>query len=194
MKGSLKIDVSVGDDKALHRHVVASIRRYRAIARHMFSVYTLAEAAGATIESTEAGVRVVPQSDKAKQLLAVLFDKNGKKHMYQFREYVLHELYEGAASFVWDSVSSDVSRNWRHSDPEFPFVSRGWLVLQGARRHARFDRLGIGCPMATARPQIRDHEVEVHWDKNIGPVKFFLARLDAGRWEIYQALLLARPG
>src|SRR5262245_28270370 len=152
---TLKIDLVVtGDDDAQRLAVLnqvrQSIRQYRAVLRHCFSVLTCAQAAAAEIswQGGDAGeIRVRPNNDAARQVLAAATGKDGAALGYQLREYVLQTLAPTWHSFVWDSLRRDMSTAWTAKDAEFPRAGRGWLILQGARGISRFNNRGIGFPV-----------------------------------------------
>lgn len=183
---SLPIKLSVDDE--LYRPIVNSIRLYRHLCRDVFGIVALAEFAGAAVEYLDDEIRIKPNSEKSKKLLEVAFDKSGKALAYQLREWVLREQAPNWLSFVWDSLRRDVAVKWTAKDPEFTKVSRHWLMLQGARQTARFQRVGIGFPVATARPKLDGHKLILRWDSEIGTVEFRVGTLDPHAYSVWSAL------
>jgi hypothetical protein len=183
---SLKLDLIPPEEQ---RHVVLdSIRRYRAICRQCYAVLLLSQAAGAKVEEHPKGLRLKPDNDKSKQLLALATGKEGKALAYELRDYVLREQWPTVLSFVWDSIRRDVTTVWSSGDPEYPQAARGYLALQGARGVAQFQRRGIGFPLATGRPKLNGHTVTLKWDHDVGAICFSVPRLDGGRYAVWRAL------
>lgn len=178
---SLTLDVSAQD----RQPVVRSIRRYRLACRQLFAVVGCAGAAGATIiDDEELSLR--PDLPRAQRLLREVFgleaDDKAKAFAYPARRWFRADLYPTSLSFVWDSARRQVVARWNARDPEFTRASRGWLILQGARGVAEFQRVGIEFPQATARPKLGERSITLNWDTAIGPVELSLGRLDSGRW------------
>lgn len=192
LQRSTTIDVIPPDHQ--RQAIIAAIRRYRAACRQLFAAVALAQQAGAEIQEHGEGVRVKPSNEKAKQLLTLAMDKEGKAFAYELRTWFLEALYPDCLSFVWDSARRDVATRWSAKDPEFTRAGRGWLVLQGARRLAEFNRLGIGMPRATARPQLDGHTLTLKWDHALGAVTFAVPRLDGGRYHVWKALRDGKEG
>lgn len=191
----------------IKQQTVASIKRYRAACAKLYATLLLAQQAGATITEHEDGVRVTPDNDRAKLLLAealgAAVNTRGDKVRgqgqswvvnvglvlgYEMRQWFFDELYPEARAFVWDAARRDMETVWKSKDPEFPKASRGWLALQLARQPAKFWRRGIGFPLLTARPQLHEHKLTLGWDKTMGEVTFGLPRLDGGRYRVWRAL------
>lgn len=190
-----------------------SVRRYRAACRQMFALLFATEAAGAEIEQDEKGVRLMPRTHNARIALAAALGSErvergekikgkgqqytvwcGAAAGYDMRNWFFEALYPDARPFVWDSARRDVTSVWASKDPGVPKVNRRWLSLQGARGVARFDRRAIGCPVATAKPELAGHELAIAWDKSIGEVRFQIPRLDFGRYRVWQRLRDGEPG
>ena len=183
---SLSIDLFAPDEQ--RQAILNSIRRYRACCRDVYATLLLSQAAGAAIEEVDEQLRVTPNGERAKLILAAAMDKGGKALAYECRDLVLKHLWPTAFSFVWDSIRRDVVTVWTSKDPEFNRASRGWLALQGARNVAQFNWRGIGCPLATAKPVLIGHALILKWDHDIGLVTFSLPRLDGGRYHVWRAL------
>ena len=192
---------------------VQSIRRYRKACQKMYAMLTLAQQAGARIEDHEAGVRVTPDNDRAKLILAETVGgatiergdkvrgqgqawvvRVGATLGYEMRPWFFEELYPQARAFVWDSARRDMEVIWKAKDPEFTKASRGWLNLQLVRQPARFMRRAIGFPRLTARPRLEAHKLTLNWDKEIGDVTFTLPSLDGGRYQIWRAIRDGQEG
>jgi hypothetical protein len=154
----------------------------------------MSEIAGSTIKYDEKGVSVVPNSESSRRILTETFDKEGKYHLYQLRNFVRNDLAPTWMSFVWDSLRGDVSSRWKARDPEITKATKGWLVLQGARGLSMFTRIGIGFPSAVARPKIEGHDVTMKWDHDIGAVCFKLNKLDGGRYHVLKGVRDNLPG
>lgn len=186
---STRFDVIAPDDK--YRDVIDSIRLYRHICRQLFSASALAEIAGGSIgyseKNDERFLTVSPNRDLARNLLQNVYGGRHSNHLYELRNFVRSELAPGFLSFVWDSARRDVSSRWLARDPELN-ATRGWLTIQGARGLAFFNRIGIGCPMATARPSFYDHNISLKFDQFVGYVEFKISKLDNGRYIIWKSL------
>lgn len=182
MKGSLNLDVFV-QDKGLKKRIRNSVRLYRYVASKVFSALAMSWFAGSVVETKGSGDLVVsPRTREGHEILQRAMGNYRKAMAYPCRKWVLDELAPTWHSFVWDSVRRDVSSRWNAKDPEFTSVTRGWLVLQGARSIARFSHLGIGIPKGKGRRKFEGRTFTVMWDREIGEVTFKLARLDAGRF------------
>lgn len=210
---SLKLEIYLSAEQAdLLQPVRDSIRRYRAACRQMYALLFAAEAAGAVIEQDDKGVRLSPRTNNARIALAAALGTNrvekgekekgkgqsftvwcGAASAYDMRNWFFEQLYPAAKSFVWDSARRDVTTAWSAKDPKLPKANRRWLSLQGARGVAKFERRAIGCPVATAKPQLTGHELVVEWDRTIGEVRFQIPRLDFGRYRVWQRLRDGEP-
>jgi hypothetical protein len=208
---SLRVDLAMPADRAEDRkRVVASVRAYRACLRHCYGLMAESRAAGAEITWTGDECRVTPSNNNAKVLAALAHGqataevvvpeerKRGDGEVYQVKipRGPVYELRAEVArqlptmlAFVNDSARRDLQTAWQARDPEFPQATRGWLVLQGARGLAQFNRRGIGLPVATAKPRLDKRALVLRWDRDIGEVAFQLTQnLDGGRWRVWQAL------
>lgn len=193
----LTVDVWI-EDQQIAAAVRSSLARYRGACRQMFAALACAQVGVATIQ--EDG-RLRPNNDAAALSLALLTANPeitkvvgvrgngltyslsvGKAPGYAMRQWFFECLYPTARSFVWDSARRQVWSRWTAMDPEFPKASRGWLVLQGARGVAEFRRVGIELPRATAKPELAERAIRLHWDKAIGPVTLTLKTLDRYTW------------
>jgi len=177
---SVCVDVFVPDES--RQRIIASIRQYRAVCRQMYSACAMAKMASAALQFNDDDFRVVPLAGSEQELLTATFGRNPQRTLTK------NDLLPTALSFVWDSARRDVQSRWTAKDPEFTKATRGWLTLNGARCFARFNRIGIGCPAATARPVIANHSVSIKWDHEIGDVQFKLGRLDSNRFYIYKQI------
>jgi hypothetical protein len=192
VKRSTRFDVIAPDDK--YRGIIASIRLYRALCRKAFAVCAMAEIGGAEITEKNGDFSLSPNSDASRKILAAAFEKDGKAHLYQLRDFILFgevPKIQGTdipawSSFVWDSLRIDVSAAWRARDPSIG-ATKGYLVLQGARSLSMFQRRGIGIP-AQQKPEFLEHTLRLKWDKNIGAVEFKIGRLDTGRYHTWKSL------
>lgn len=199
-----------GEDKALYRKIVASINRYRAACRECYGVLLNAQAAGATIVVNDEDIRVKPENNRAKLILALAVDHAkvqvsdvpsvrgegkqyivtvGKAQMYELRQSFMQEIWPNCMAFVWDSLRRDVTQVWKAGDPEFPKASRGWLALQGSRNITQFNRRGIGFPRSTARPKLEGHTLTLKWDHDLGPIEFKLPRLAGSQYHVWKSLV-----
>lgn len=188
MKTGMKFEVWV--DPALHDLVIQSIRLYRHVCRQMFAINVMTATACGNIIVKNNKYEIKPDSKITRQCQELMFQgkKDGSTQTYSMREFVRNELAPTWRSFVWDSAHRDVNSKWKAEDPEFPKVNRGWLTMQGARNFPKFNKLGIGCPQATAHPDLFNKDVEITWDEDIGPVTFHLSKLDGARYGIWNRL------
>lgn len=192
---SLKIEVFLQkEDKEKYLPIINSIKKYRIIGRQIATACAMAEIAGASIKeftnkkTGEKEISVKPDTNAAKKILVDTFDKDGKAHLYQLRNFVRKEEAPEFKSFVWDSIRADVSSKWLAKDPEFSNAKRGWLLLQTARTITWFHHIGIGFPLLTANPKIENHVITLFWDTNIGPVNFIIPPLDSSSYYIYKCI------
>jgi hypothetical protein len=190
-----------------HFQVINAVRKYRACARQMFAIGMLSMSAGSKIEIHDDDIRVATEKGRSAEILQALFGKGGKGMLYSMRQWFLgperrtckfptevpvsesEAQWSSAESFVWDSCRRDVVNRWNSKDPEFTKASRGWLTLQGARGMARFNNIGIGFPVLTAKPKMTNHTIRLKWDRAVGEIEFKIKRLDHGRWETWKSIV-----
>jgi IS605 OrfB family transposase len=186
------------DDAQIHPYR-QSLALFRHVCRQAFAVYGMAAAAGAEIIEREkkrkgetlTEIVLNPSNDRAKHVLAELFDhkkKDGeyyKPQGYELRPWLI-SLAPTCRTFVADLALRKAIERWKAKDPQFTQARRGYLVLQGAREVGRFGRVGITLPLNQCRPEWSDRGVTVDWDREIGRVKFRLPRLDQGRWRVWE--------
>jgi len=169
-------EVSVANNN-IKKQVMASIDKYRAVARKMYSSVAMAATAGATIEVKNGDVRVKPYTQNSKDILSKAYNVSGKAQFYELRNFVLKDHANTWQSVIWDSCRLAVAGTWNHADPEFSKgekkVGRGWLSLQGARAFGFFNRCGIGLPN-TKSIQFGSKSMTMKWDKEIDDVTFFV--------------------
>ena len=183
---SFKLDLIPPSEQRFQ--IVASIRKYRTVCRQVYSAVAMAKMASADIQDNGDEIRITPQPNSEIELLTSTFGRNPQRTINK------NDLHPTALAFVWDSMRRDVASRWKSKDAEFPKATRGWLTLNGVRGFARFNRIGIGCPVLTARPEFREHSLFIKWDHEIGPVEFKIPRLDGGRYSIYQNIRDNTPG
>ncbi len=186
MKRSVKIDLIPPAE--MRQKIIASIRNYRLVCRQVYSACAMAKMASAAVVFTSECVRVNPLPNSEAELLTSTFGRNPQRTLTR------NDLAPTLLSFVWDSVRREVEARWKSKDPEFQKATRGWLTLNGARDFARFNRIGIACPVATARPKFSEHTLTIKWCHEIGEVEFKIPRLDSGRYFIYKSLRDSAPG
>lgn len=89
---SVVIDLDI-KDKVLKKIVIDSILLFRAICRAVFSIGAIAEIAGANILRKDGRITVIRRKEKAKKILAELFDMQGyKTQMYEMKNLVRVDL------------------------------------------------------------------------------------------------------
>jgi transposase len=188
VKRSTKFEVFVTEK---YKDIIGSIRLYRALCRKAFTACAMAEMAGASISVKDDDLVVSPNGEASKNILKEAFGKDGKSHLYQLRTWIKSEEAPSLMSFVWDSLRKDVSSLWLARDPKIK-ATRGWLVLQGARGMALFQRRGIAFP-SQQNPKLNQHNLTLKWDSVIGPVEFSLKKLDGGRYHVWKGLRDSLP-
>ena len=185
---SFTVNVFCGENQ----RVVQSIRRYRAGCRQLFAVLGCAQAAGAVVVSDDDNVSLKPDTAQAQNLLRQIFNLGEEDKaagmVYACRRWWLSAIYPLAYSFVWDSARRQVVTRWTAKDPEFPRAGRGWLILQGVRGVAEFQRVGIEFPQATARPKLLARSIVLRWDKELGEVEFHIGGLDNVSWHTWSQI------
>jgi hypothetical protein len=189
MVRSTKIQIIPPADR--RQEILDSIRLYRHVCRQIFAASALAEIAGGTIgwseKNGEKFLNISTERESIKNLLKEVYGGEHSLHLYELRNFVRSDLAPNFLSFVWDSARRDVSSRWIARDPEIK-ATRGWLTVQGARGLAFFNHIGIGCPRATARPDLHEHCLNIKWDHSIGSVEFKIPKLDGGRYVIWKNL------
>lgn len=169
--------------------VRSSIKLYRSTAARVFSALALSEFAGSELQDKDGDIRLKPVSKHARAILTLTMRKYGKALAYSCRQWVLDEIAPTWKSFVWDSLRRDVSTAWRSHDPEFPKVTRGWLILQAGRGLAQFRRRGIGFPAMVGKAKIAGRAITMEWDREIGPVQFRVPnKMDSGSWAVWRRI------
>ena len=128
--------------------IINFIRQYRAELRRAYSLFSMAQMAGATIESTEDDFRVIPNEPRAKLILETVTGKGGKAPAYALREDVLAR-NPTWYSWVFDALRSQLQTTWTAKDPELTRARRSWLTLNGRRGTNVFNRAAIIFPALT---------------------------------------------
>lgn len=212
---SVTFDVFLGEEqKEMYRAIIESIRAYRVVARRVYAAFEILQTAGAEItehmsKDGETSVRVKPNLEKSRTIAEALFDKLGKRPLYEMRDWINSiapqqtntdtpppypqiELTPEKSlrwlSFVGDGLRDFVWQRWRAADPKFPKATRGWLTLQGSRGPGQFNGAAISFPTLTARPRLDGHTISLKWDHRIGVIDFKLPRLDGGRYQVWRAV------
>lgn len=186
MKRSIKLDIIAPAD--MRQKIIMSIRHYRTVCRQVYSACAMAKMASAAVQFTGDTITVKPLPNSETELLTAVFGRNPQRTLTK------NDMLPTALSFVWDSARRDVQSRWAARDPEFVKATRGWLTLNGARDFARFNRIGIGCPVATANPKFEEHKLRLKWDHELGEIEFTVPRLDSGRYYIYKCIRDNAPG
>ncbi len=178
IKRNVKIDVNI--DRDIHRKLINQIHMYRAACRKAYSACAMAEMAGADIEiHPEKGLRVMPKSKEAKGILEAAFGNPGKSLFYEIRQWA-RSLCPSWKGIMGESIQYNVvSKKWKAPDPEFPKVKNGFMVLNGSRNFARFNRIGI--PIKNTEVKFGDRSIVMKWDFDLGPVEFRVAKMDGSR-------------
>lgn len=234
-------------EKSLYRAIMDDLQHFRAACRQVFCMMMMAHMAGARIEVHEKGIRLTPNSERSKHILAtamgmtihpytkaavtkalktiatllgsletreklsdtqagrldeMLFSLSdaasrrnwaedvcdqGAAEAYEMRDWVLNELLPGWEPWVFDGIRRECLAVFNSKDPEFPKATRGWLMMQGARKLAFFNRIGIEFPLAHATPEFGSNTIALQWQKE----KVFTFKLmshDTGRWSKWQAI------
>ena len=179
------------DRLRLKQSIRNSIKLYRHVARQIMGVCFAAQSAGADLELKKGDLRIKPNHKRARAILAEVFAKDGKAPLYQCRDWVLDHLAPSWLSFVWDSVRNDVWTLWNATDPALG-AGRGYLALQGVRRLARMNGIGIGMLRVAARA-FDKRALTLKWDHELGPVRLRIGRVpDASRYCIWNAIVEGR--
>jgi transposase len=189
VKRSTKFEVFTTEK---YKEIIGSIKLYRALCRKVFTACAMAEMAGASITIENDNLIISPNKDGAKNILKEVFENDGKSHLYQLRTWIRTEEAPSLMSFAWDSLRKDVSSLWLARDPKIK-ATRGWLILQGARGIALFQRRGIAFP-SQQKPFFEQHKLTLKWDNVIGPIEFGLKKLDGGRYHVWKGLRDNLPG
>lgn len=113
--------------------------------------------------------------------------------VYELRNELARQM-PNMMAFALDSARRDIYAAWQAQDPEFPKATRGYLALQGLRFAGQFRKRGIGIPTATGRPVLEGRSITLKWDREIGAVKFNLAKLEGFRWAIWKKLVSKEEG
>jgi len=169
------------------KEVIDSIRLYRYVANKVFSSIITVEMLGASVESDESYFRIIPNSERAKELLALVFNKTGKAAFYEVREYVLKHLAPTWHSFVFGGMRRELWSRWQARDSVHR-ASHGYLVLNGVRKPSAFKNVGIGFPSASEKITLDNHTIVLKWDHEIGPITFKIRKLESGQYYVWRML------
>jgi len=174
--------------KKTKRTIINSIKLYRSVARKIFTGAIMSKMAGAEIIFENEDLKISPKNDASSDILNLSYNGNFKKGpLYGIKPFIKN-LAPNWLSFVNDSVRRDIESALKRKDPEFPKASRDWLTLNGARGIGWFKRLGIACPVATARPKLYNNKIRLKWDHEIGEIEFTVPKLDRGRYLIWKSI------
>lgn len=172
----------------VHRTVVNSIRYYRYVTNKVFSTILAVEMLGASVEVNEgSNLKIVPRTDRAKELLSIIFNKVGKAAFYEVREYVLNHMAPDWHSFVFDGMRRELWSRWQARDPVHE-ASHGYLVLNGVRNPTIFRNAGIGFHSSTTKFAFDGHAISLKWDHKVGSVEFRTKKLSGGQYYIWRML------
>lgn len=106
----------------------------------------------------------------------------GAAPCYEVRDFVLNDLLPDWRPFCFDSLRREVLTVWTGDDPEHTKATRGWLMLNGARFLARFNRLGIEFPILSGAHTFDSNSITLEWRKGVS-VKFNLMDMERQRWQ-----------
>jgi len=174
--------------KKTKRMIINSIKLYRSVARKIFTGAVMSKMAGAEIIFENEDLKISPKNDASNDILNLAYNGNFKKGpLYGIKPFIKN-LAPNWLNFVNDSVRRDIESALKRKDPEFPKASRDWLTLNGARGIGQFKRLGIACPVATARPKLYNNKIRLKWDYEIGEIEFTVPKLDRGRYLIWKSI------
>jgi len=180
IKRNVRIDINLDGD--LYKQVRDQINLYRAVCRKVYSACAIAEMAGSKFEFDEKGsLKVVPSSKEVDQMIRSVFGGTGGKGgaFYGIRQFArsFHPSWKG---IMGESIQySVVGPKWTAKDAEKKRATHGFLVLNGARNFAQFNRIGI--PIKNTEVKFGDRSLIMKWDFKIGPVEFRIAKMDASR-------------
>lgn len=170
-------------DRDVRDKVLWHIRLFRFVCRKVYSACAVAEMAGATFQENKKGyVEVVPNSKEVDQMIRDVFKgDNGKskKPFYGIRQFA-RSFCETWMGIVGEAIQYNiVAPKWTSRDPEFPKARNGFMVTNGARPFARFQRIGI--PIKNTSVKIGDRSLTMKWDFELGPVEFKIGKMDGSR-------------
>jgi hypothetical protein len=167
------VDQAITDEKErkiASDKIYAELRRfintYRGTDRIIANMAYMAECASATVafktdKDGNETVTVKPDSEKAKAVTSLLFDKQGKAHLYELLPEASRMLAGYRSDFA-NSALRDVGTWWRSKDQEFRKARKGWLAMQGTRRPPLFQFAAIpfrGVNDQKAMTRIKKHSI-----------------------------------
>lgn len=172
----------------IKRKIKNSIKLYRSIGRKIFTGAIMAKMATSEIRYKKDYLEVISKKDTVDQILNLAYGGNFKKGKLYGIKPLVKELAPTWLGFVDCSIRGDIYSALKRKDPEFVKASRDWLTINGIRGIGWFKRLGIGCPVATARPKLYKNKLKLKWDHEIGEVEFTIPKLDIGRYLVWKAV------
>lgn len=106
----------------------------------------------------------------------------GAASTYEIRDWVLKDLLFGWEPFCFDSLRRECVSIFHAKDPEHEKATRGWLMLQGARKLSFFSRIGIEFPIITGAHKFGSNSITLKWLKD-KEYAFKILQMDPARWQ-----------
>jgi len=191
MKRNLKLELYV-DDLELHGKIRSSVRLYRACLRAAYSYCALAETAGSEIVCKDNNVTIKPTPQAVKILSECI--KTGGKVKYYEMYYWMKELYPSLISDSYSKIQYVINRMMTAKDQDIKKCNKKFLILNGKRAFAQFNRAGIPLKAGSKKVIIDGHKVKCRWDKEIGEIEFNTQKLDSSTYYAFSSLREKRDG
>ena len=153
--------VQVEGDKDVRKKVILAIRCYRMLLQQLMYIVTIAQSAGAVLTHKNGNVRIEPQSNKSKAVMAALFEcVPGKAIYYELRGYVM-DIFNtwrkngvvDFASHVWDNMRRSLAAMHDKEMPDLKNIPRSLLVAAGELMPVRVNNVGLPILMTNQKTQ-----------------------------------------
>jgi len=187
---NLKLECFV-DDLELHAKIRSSVRLYRAAMRAAYSFCAIAETAGAEIDTSSDNVTVKPSDENCRKILSECIGNSGKIKYYEMYTW-MKELYPSLMCNSYSKIQYTIGKMMTMKDQDIKKCQKKFLVLNGKRAFASFNRAGI--PLKAGMAKIDGHKILCRWDKEIGEVSFSTQKLDGSTYFAFSSLREERDG
>ena len=154
------------------RFVAGEVTAYREAVRRTFLTLYNANALACKVEEREGGgLQIRADSEKARKILGLLFDREGKSDKFYLE---IKDILKGWNTRFCCQVSRYVWSCWTGKDPEFK-VAKGLLINSMLRELSRFHFLPIPFACGGNNKSIAyfdEHDIVLNWRSDRPPVRF----------------------
>lgn len=166
----------------------AMVNLYRHLARQYAAVLEMVAEAGADITEKDGELKIVPNKDKAAELLKLTFGTTaGDKPA--IRAWLAGQVNGRLPGNSVDQIMRTVAATWTSKDAVIP-ATRNYLVLNGARRRPLLDRIPLELRWKNHRELVVDtngHDMHINCGDEVIDVKTH--DVDRARWITWNKIL-----